>query len=156
MVYMYSTYYIFHIIGVAIWIGSFAALGFLLRSLIKNKEDELEQYTFVIKRIRLWVNTGVLPSSFIVLITGVFMILQFDHDTLPFYLKFMEQAGSMIILFTIIAVTIYSRKIGKKLDGKLMKKEKNLESLSLMYTNFLFISAGLAAIVVIVTGMRII
>ncbi|WP_280770428.1 hypothetical protein [Salipaludibacillus daqingensis] len=152
---MYSTYYIFHIVGIALWIGSFAAFGFLLRSLVNQKEP-IETYSFVIKRIRLWVNTGVFPSSFIVMITGVLMILQFDRDTLPFYLQFMEQAGSIIILSTIISLAIYSRKISGKLNGKEMKKEKSLESLTLMYTNFLFGSAALALIVVIITGMRII
>lgn len=151
---MYSAYYIFHIAGVAVWIGSFAAFGFLLRSLIKNNES-LEKYTFVISRIRLWINGGVIPSALIVLITGVLMILQFNRENLPFYLIFMEQAGSLVILFTIIVVSVYSRILRKKLQGLPLKKEKTLESVGLMYTNYLFTSAALALLIIMVVGMRL-
>lgn len=151
---MYNAYYIFHILGVVLWVGSFTAFGFLLRSLVKSGKG-MENYSFVINRIRLWVNYGMNPSALIVMITGVMMILRFNRDTLPFYLTFMEQAGSLAILFSIIAVSIYSRKLRKKLNNLPMKKEKSLESISLHYTNFLLISAALAMVVVVVVGLRI-
>ncbi|MBU9721271.1 MULTISPECIES: hypothetical protein [Bacillaceae] len=151
---MYNTYYILHMIGVILWIGSFVAFGYLLRSLV-NSEKGMENYTFILNRIRLWVNAGILPSAVIVLITGTLMILQFNRDSMPFYLMFMEQAGSIIILFTVIAMSIYSRKLRKKISGIPMKKEKSLESLSLHYTNYLFASAALAMLVVVVVGLRI-
>ena len=34
---MYSLSYILHITGVAIWVGSFLALGYLLRGIAKNE-----------------------------------------------------------------------------------------------------------------------
>ncbi|UTR08644.1 hypothetical protein MM300_11800 [Evansella sp. LMS18] len=152
---MYSISYILHIVGIALWIGSFAAFGFLLRSLVKKGEG-LDNHSFILEKIRRWVNLGILPGLFIVLITGVFMILQFERESMPFYLSFMEQAGTMVILLTIVFVSIYSRKMGKKLNGAVLKKDKPLESLALMYTNFMFLSAALSVMVIVVVGLRII
>ncbi|SER89862.1 hypothetical protein [Salisediminibacterium halotolerans] len=151
---MYSLMYILHIAGVALWLGSFAAFGYLLRSLVSS-ENSLDTYTSVVNKIRIWINAGVLPGAVLVMLTGVFMILQFDRANLPFYLLFMEQAGSIIILFTVIVLSVYSRKLKKKLNGEQLKKEKTLESLSLMYTNYLFTSAALGLVIVIITGMRV-
>lgn len=152
---MYEIYYILHIVGVALWIGSFMAFGFLLRSLVKQG-SQIDHFTIVIKRIRLWVNVGVLPSALIVLLTGVGMILQFNRDSLPFYLQFMEQFGSLTILFTIVILTIYGRQLRKKLHGLTLKKEKSLAALSQIYSRYLFVSAILAGLVVIVVGLRLV
>ncbi|QKS73133.1 hypothetical protein FLK61_23560 [Paenalkalicoccus suaedae] len=151
---MYNAAYILHIAGLALWIGSFVAFGYLLRSLVKSSYG-LENITPVLARIRRWVNIGMVPSAIVVMATGVFMIIQLNRETLPFYLLFMEQAGSMVILITVIMVSIYSRKLRKKLQGLPMKKEQSLETLSLHYTNYLFGSASLAMLIVIVVGLRI-
>jgi putative copper export protein len=152
---MYSIAYILHIVGIALWIGSFAALGFLLRSLVR-KGESLERHSLIVEKIRRFVNFGILPGLVIVLVTGVIMILQFDREHIPFYLTFMEQAGTLIILLTIIFVSMYSRKMGKKLQGVVLKKDKPLESLALMYTNFMFLSAALSVMVIVVVGLRIV
>ncbi|PYZ94802.1 hypothetical protein CR194_04545 [Salipaludibacillus keqinensis] len=150
---MYAISYILHIAGIALWFGSFAAFGFLIRSLVKGEETE-ETYTPVMNKIRLWINVGVLPGAVIVMLTGVYMILQFNREALPFYMIFMEQAGSMVVLLTVIMISLYSRKMKKKLNGETLKKDKTLKSISLMYTNYLFASATLVLLVLVVVGMR--
>lgn len=151
---MYSLSYILHITGVAVWLGSFIALGYLLRGLIKNHR-KLEDFTPVVKRIQKWVKIGVVPSLVLVLISGVYMILQFNRDSMPLYLTIMEQGGTLIILFTIILVSVYSVKLTKKLKGIPLKKEKSLATIAKMYANFLLISTLLGVGIVIVVGLRL-
>src|SRR5690606_20012486 len=129
---MYSFNYILHIAGVAIWIGSFAALGYLLKTLVRQ-ENSLVEFSPVIKKIQKWVMMGVIPSLVLILFSGSFMIVQFNRETMPLYLTIMEQGGSLIILLTIIFVSIYSVRLTKKLKGLPLKKEKSLAQLAKMY-----------------------
>lgn len=152
---MYSLSYIIHIAGVAIWVGSFFALGYLLRSLA-NDERKLEDFAPVIKRIQKWVMVGVLPSLVLILLSGVYMILQFDRDSMPLYLSIMEQGGTLIILLTIISVSIYSVKLTKKLRSIPLKKERTLADLTKMYANFLLVSTLLGIGIIIIVGLRLV
>lgn len=151
---MYSLSYILHITGVAIWVGSFLALGYLLRGIAKN-ERALTNFAPVIKRIQKWVMWGVLPSLTLILLSGVYMILQFNRESMPLYLTIMEQGGTMIILLTIIFVSIYSVRLTRKLEGIPLKKEKTLVGLTKMYANYLLISTLLGIGIVIIVGLRL-
>jgi len=152
---MYSFNYILHIAGVAIWIGSFAALGYLLKTLVRQ-ENSLVDFSPVIKKIQKWVMMGVIPSLVLILFSGSFMIVQFNRETMPLYLTIMEQGGSLIILLTIIFVSIYSVRLTKKLKGLPLKKEKSLAQLAKMYAQFLVISAILGIVIVMIVGLRIV
>lgn len=152
---MYSFNYILHIAGVAIWIGSFAALGYLLKTLVRQ-ENSLVDFSPVIKKIQKWVMMGVIPSLVLILFSGSFMIVQFNRETMPLYLTIMEQGGSLIILLTIIFVSIYSVRLTKKLKGLPLKKEKSLAQLTKMYAQFLVISAILGIVIVMIVGLRIV
>jgi uncharacterized membrane protein len=151
---MYSLSYILHIAGVAIWVGSFFALGYLLRSLA-NEERKLADFSPVMKRIQKWVMRGVLPSLVLILLSGVYMILQFSRDSMPLYLTIMEQGGSLIILLTIILVSMYSVRLTKKLQGIPLRKERSLAKLTKLYANFLLISTLLGIGIIIVVGLRL-
>lgn len=152
---MYSFNYILHIAGVAIWIGSFAALGYLLKTLVRQ-ENSLVDFSPVIKKIQKWVMMGVIPSLVLILFSGSFMIVQFNRETMPLYLTIMEQGGSLIILLTIIFVSIYSVRLTKKLKGLPLKKEKSLAQLAKMYAQFLVISAILGIVIIMIVGLRIV
>ncbi|GGK12806.1 hypothetical protein GCM10010965_02230 [Caldalkalibacillus thermarum] len=67
-------------------------LVYILRSLKQTEKGE-ELLHYLLTRLKRWVNTILLPSALIVLISGVAMIVQFNRETLPFYLLFMEQFG---------------------------------------------------------------
>lgn len=151
---MYSLSYILHIAGVAIWVGSFFALGYLLKSLVKD-EKKLVDFAPVMRRIQKWVTRGVIPSLVLILLSGVYMILQFNRDSMPLYLTIMEQGGSLIILLTIILVSIYSVRLTKKLQGIPLKKERSLAKLTKMYANFLLVSTLLGIGIIIVVGLRL-
>ncbi|GAA0465427.1 MULTISPECIES: hypothetical protein [Alkalibacillus] len=151
---MYELSYSLHIVGVALWIGAFIVVGLLLRSLAKS-EEELKKHSLVIEKLRRMINWVVLPSGIVVMLTGVYMILQFNRDTLPLYLKLMEEIGGVAILLTVIVVSLYSKKLKKKLQGIELKKDKSLTAITKMYTNFLFISTILSIVVVVIVAMRL-
>ncbi len=100
-------------------------------------------------------NVGVLPSLTLILLSGVYMILQFNRESMPLYLTIMEQGGTMIILLTIIFVSIYSVRLTRKLEGIPLKKEKTLVGLTKMYANYLLISTLLGIGIVIIVGLRL-
>ncbi|SOC41499.1 hypothetical protein [Ureibacillus acetophenoni] len=152
---MYSLYYILHIVGIAVWIGSFLVLGYLLKTLAKEQR-RLIDLSPVIKKIQKWVMVGVVPSLVLILVSGSFMIFEFNRDSMPLYLKLMEQGGTLIILLTIIFVSIYSVKITKKLQGIQLKKDKSLAQLTKIYANYLLISTLFGIGVVIVVGLRLV
>lgn len=152
---MYNWSYILHIVGVALWLGSFFGFGYLLRGLAKDGE-KLKDYSLVIKKIQRWVMFGIQPSLMVILLTGVYMILQFNRDSLPLYLTLMEMGGGTIILITIILVSIFSVRLSKKLQGVPSKKEKSLASLTKLYANFLLVSMLLGIAIVVIVGLRIV
>jgi putative copper export protein len=146
---MYEFAYVFHITGIAVWIGSFIGFAVLMRS-VASKGEIHKTEEGIIRKIVRFVNTGVLPASGIVLVSGVYMILQFNRETLPLYLSLMEQAGSMAVLFTMLGVGLYSRRVTKKLE------EGGAAAAAGTYSVLLMLSAGLALIVVIITGLRLV
>lgn len=99
---------------------------------------------------------GVIPSLVLILVSGSFMIFQFNRDTKPLYLTIMEQGGTLIILLTIILVSVYSVKLTKKLQGITLKKDKSLAQLTKIYANFLLIYTLLDISIIIVVGLRIV
>lgn len=153
--FMYSFSYIIHIVGVTLWIGSFLGLGYLLKTIV-NQDKNIADFTVVIKRIQKWVMLGIMPSLVLVVLSGSFMINKFNRSAMPLYLSIMEQVGSLIILLTIIFISIYSVKLSKKLKGVPLKKDQSLAQISKIYANFLYISAVLGIIIIIIVGLRIV
>ncbi|WP_444685323.1 hypothetical protein [Alkalicoccus luteus] len=145
---VYEAAYSLHIGGIALWIGSFAAFAWLLRGMAQQGElAEAEKRQ--ICRMTRFVNLGVLPAAGIVLMTGVYMILQLNRETLPLYMLVMEQAGALIILVTAVGTGLYSRRLVKQLD------EKGARAAASSYSVALLLSAGLALAVVVFVGLRI-
>ncbi|GAF23856.1 hypothetical protein JCM19047_3703 [Bacillus sp. JCM 19047] len=68
----------------------------------------------------------------------------------------MEQAGSVTILLTILFVTIASKRLTKKIKELPLKKDKPLQTVTKTYANYLFVSAFLSTVVIIVVGLRIV
>lgn len=98
---------------------------------------------------------GVIPSLVLILLSGSYMIFQFNRDTMPLYLSLMEQSGTLIILLTIILVSMYSVRLTKKLQGIPLKKDKSLAQLTKIYANFLLLSIILGIGIIIIVGLRL-
>lgn len=142
---MYEVSYFVHIAGVILWIGAFLSFGLLLNGLLHKGEAD-DQTGGHIRRI---VNRIILPSSFLVVLSGSYMISQFDRETMPLYLSLMEMGGTMIVLLSIIALSILSRKITKALG------QENRASLYRYYRTTIMISAILGLGVVLIVAMRL-
>jgi uncharacterized membrane protein len=152
---MYTFFYFLHVLGVIIWVGAFISFGLLLRSLAK-KEQLLDQHQGLLISMNRFVNRGVIPSSIIVLLSGVYLIMQFNRGDLPFYLTFMEQMGSLVILLSVILLTIQSRRINKWFNGDETDRKMSAKALSITYSRYMLGSALLALVVVFVVSMRIV
>lgn len=150
---MQSLYYFLHISGVIIWIGSFIGFGILLRSLAKQKT--VEQHSLVITKIDKIVKRLIHPSALAVLISGVLLILPYNRESLPLYITLMEQAGSIVILLSIIFLTLQSRKIQKALNGQQVNKKQTLVGATDIYSKFMLSSAFLAGAIVVIVSMKI-
>lgn len=111
---MYELSYIVHIVGVALWLGSFLGFGYLLRGLAKGAVN-LDTFAPVVRKIQKWVMFGIIPSLILIMTSGIYMIMQFNRDTMPLYLTLMEQMGSLVILLTIALVSVFSARLTKKL-----------------------------------------
>lgn len=122
---------------------------------LANQEKSLNDFSPVIKKIQKWVMIGVIPSLVLILLSGSYMIFQFNRDTMPLYLSLMEQSGTLIILLTIILVSMYSVRLTKKLQGIPLKKDKSLAQLTKIYANFLLLSIILGIGIIIIVGLRL-
>lgn len=152
---MYTFAYFLHVLGVIVWVGTFISFGLLLRALVKN-EESIDRQKSLLMRMSRFVNRGVIPSSIVVLLSGVYLIMQFSRSDLPFYLSFMEQMGSLVILLSVIFLTIQSRRINKWFVGNEARNQKRGRGLTLAYSRYMLGSAFLAVVVVFIVSLRIV
>lgn len=102
-----------HLAGLAVWFG--VTLMGILMLLSARKNLAQSGVSSIAEQTIRNINRLSHPSSFLVLASGLYMILQLDRDALPFWISFMEQAGGMIILLFIIVMSILGSKLRKKL-----------------------------------------
>lgn len=141
---LYNASYFVHIIGIVLWMGSFVSFWFLLRTAVKQ-----DSYEGIGNAIRKNVNVVIIPATILIVVSGSYMIMQFNRDTMPLYLSLMEMGGTMVILLSIIALSILSRKISKAIDGA---KKIALYS---YYRITLLLSSILGAAVVFIVALRL-
>lgn len=113
---MYGLMFFLHIAGLCIWFGSMVTVLALLLVLRKELRNETVS-ALTQKTIRI-SNRITHPSAFLVLLSGIVMLVMIgmdQHSNLPFWIIFMEQAGSLVILAFFIAVSIAGRKVTKHL-----------------------------------------
>ena len=146
---MYELYYFLHLTGIAVWIGSFLAFAALIRHMAKTATLE-GTHSALLLRMKRFVNAGVMPAAVLVLITGVLMILRFDHSALPLYMRLMEQVGGVALILTVLVISLYSRKI----TGNLAADSKGTR-IARVYAMMLTISALLGILVLLITALRL-
>jgi len=99
-----------------VWVGAILAvivMLFMLRSQLGKPEANA-----LSKRIISVFSRFAHPSAFVVLVSGVIMIIQLDMGSdKPFWLDMMEKAGGTIILLFLIVVGIMGGKLKKRLQA---------------------------------------
>ena len=109
---MHGLMLFFHLSGLAIWLGSLVAATIMLA--LTKKQPELSGSVFLVRRTVRVFNMLTHPSAFIVLLTGVLMILTRDYGDGGFWLNYMQNVGGVIVLLSIIVLSILSGKIVNK------------------------------------------
>lgn len=110
---MYEWMFFIHLAGLAVWFGV-TLMGVLMLLSARKSLAETGVSSIAQQTIRN-INRLSHPSSFLVLASGLYMILQLDRDGLPFWISFMEQAGGTVILLFIVVMSILGSKLRKKL-----------------------------------------
>lgn len=110
---MYGWMFFIHLAGLAAWFGV-TLMGVLMLLSVKGKLAEAN-LTSVAQTIVRNINRVTHPAAFLVLASGLYMILQWDRDGMPFWLAFMERVGGMVIILFMIILSIFGAKLRKKL-----------------------------------------
>lgn len=112
---MYGFLLFSHLTGLMIWVGAILAVIVML-FMLKNQLGKPEA-NGLSKRIISVFSRYAHPGAFVVLISGVIMIIQLDMGSdKPFWLDMMEKAGGTIILLFLIVVSILGGKLKKRLQ----------------------------------------
>lgn len=110
-----------HIAFVAAWFGGASLMAMFLRDAICT--GETGRMDHALNRAQRWNLTMFIPTSVIVLLTGIYMMLQFDGDK-PLWLLVKERFGSLFILAFILVIVLYGRKALAKVKSDGIEKEQ--------------------------------
>lgn len=141
---MFKAWFFLHLTGVSIWAGSILAVIIIL-SMMKKHLGSKELSNIVKKIVRI-INMLVHPSAFIVLLSGVFMIVSMGlGNDKPFWLNFMEKFGGMLVLFSIIAISLAGNALVKKLSA-MEKGESTIKASGSLNRYMLMLSLSAASV----------
>ncbi|MBA4603350.1 DUF2269 family protein [Thermoactinomyces mirandus] len=125
-----------HVVSVAFWLGGIALLAFFLRDAMMTKQ--IDQMNHVLERAQHWNLVMFVPTSVIVLLTGVIMMMTVDGHK-PSWLLAKERFGSLFVILFILFVVFNGRKTLAKVKFKGFGDEKTVRILK-YYIAFLIIS----------------
>jgi len=148
---MYGLMFFLHIAGLCIWFGSMVTILILL--LILRKDLANETVAALTKRTVGIANRITHPSATVVLLSGITMLVLIGMDqygNLPFWIHFMEQAGSLVILAFLVLISIAGRKVTRHIaENKLDLANKSLNR----YLTFMIVLAlGVIAVIYVVSA----
>ncbi|WP_217557115.1 hypothetical protein [Paenibacillus sp. GbtcB18] len=113
---MFGLMIFLHISGLLGWLG--ALLGILVTMLLLRKQlGTPDANSLAGKTIRVFGRIAH-PSSILVLLSGVYLILQMGIGTeKPLWLQVMEKGGGTIILLAVIFTAVLGSKMNKRLNS---------------------------------------
>ncbi|WP_058302470.1 hypothetical protein [Gorillibacterium timonense] len=103
-----------HFIGLAVWLGSLVMVAVLL-TLLKKQVGEGEQK--IVRTVIRVFNMLSHPAAFLVLISGFGMLgMDSGHEGkgMPFWLTYMRDVGTTIIVLSMIVLSILGTKVVNK------------------------------------------
>lgn len=99
-----------HVLCIATWFGGTTLIAMFLRNATRSNDEKA--MTNALSTAHRWNLTMMIPTSVLALLTGIYMLLQFQGDK-PLWLLVKERFGSLLILVFILLITIYGRKLLK-------------------------------------------
>lgn len=114
---MYNWMFFIHLASLATWFGV-TLMGMIMLLSVKNKlaENHASLSSVALSVLRN-INRITHPAAFLVLASGLYMIMQWNRDGMPFWLTFMEQAGGLVIILFMILLSIFGARMKKNLAG---------------------------------------
>lgn len=113
---MFGLLLFLHLIGLSIWLGSIVAIAILLLWIKKQMNSTL--VGSLVQKIIKTFNLLTHPSSFIILVTGILMLVKqgiTKDGGGPFWMSYMQQVGAMTILLFIIIFSILGKRLVKRI-----------------------------------------
>ncbi|MFD0716645.1 hypothetical protein [Paenibacillus sp. GCM10027626] len=137
-----------HFAGLSLWIGAllFSTIVFILVKSHVNGTNEIRELAQRIARIAMRISH---LGAFLVLISGVYMILDLNIKDKPFWLSIMEKGGGSVIIISIILTGI--------VGSRTIRRMSNLEDRSVKISGFVRSSAlslVLIAAVLFIVSMK--
>jgi hypothetical protein len=138
-----------HLAGLAAWFGVTLMSAFLLMS-VKRKAAAADLASSALGTIRIF-NQVTHPAAFLVLLSGVVMIMEWNREGMPFWLTFMERAGGLTALLFMIVLSIMGLGLKKKLQqGDATVAAKSINT----YVTGIFVFLLLILAVIFVVSMK--
>lgn len=131
-----------HVLFAATWFGGIALMAMYLRDAVRS--DDADKISYAMGRAQRWNMTMFVPTSILVLLTGMYMFLQFQGR--PLYLLVKERFGSAFILLFIIFVTWY----GRKLLNQITQSKDTKESVKLAKRYIMLLNISILCIAIII------
>ncbi len=156
---MYNWLFFLHITGLVVWIGSLTVLFVLLATMSKktNLIGSVTEFALIDSTVKIvrWLTN---PGALVVLLTGIFMIMEMGlmGQDKPFWLRFMEETGGLIIILSIVLLAIQNRRIRKYLI-EMKRDHAPFEKVRRILSQYVAMMAGsvvLALVVVYVVSMK--
>lgn len=143
---MFGLWLFLHLTGLAIWIGSLLAIVVIL--LLLKKQLGSQQSNALAKRVIRVFGMLAHPASVIVLISGVFMIVQMDLGSTdkPLWLDVMEKGGGMIVLLALVLTGFLGSKAKKWLNDP-KSKSVNLTGYLMTLSGFMIMIMAVLLVV---------
>jgi uncharacterized membrane protein len=108
-----------HVFSVATWFGATTLMAMYLRNAIRsNDETNMVQSLATAHR---WNLTMMIPTSVLALITGLYMLMQYEENK-PLWLLVKERLGSLFIVVFILVITLYGKKLLKSAKDSVPNK----------------------------------
>jgi putative copper export protein len=139
-----------HLAGISVWLGSIVTIAILL--LVIKKQIDSDVGRSLVKKMIGIFNMLTHPSSFIVLVSGIVMIVKLGSSETgkPFWLNYMEQVGGMVVLLFIIVLSILGRRVMKRIAGANIQLASS--GISFYVTGMLVTTLLILSVVFVVAG----
>ncbi|MCH5585382.1 DUF2269 family protein [Shimazuella sp. AN120528] len=99
-----------HVFSVATWFGATTLMAMFLRN--ATRTDDAAIMTNSLATAHRWNLTMMIPTSVLALITGIYMLMQYDANK-PLWLLVKERVGSLFIIVFILVIALYGKKLLK-------------------------------------------
>jgi protoporphyrinogen IX oxidase len=134
MINLYTISLFVHVVSIATLFGGISLMAMVLRD--ATRSNEAETMSKAMEKVQRWNLTMFVPTSVLILLTGIYMLMKFDANK-PLWLLVKERFGSLVIVLFIVFVVWYGKKLlqGVKASGTDVQKAIALVKRYIMILN---------------------